>query len=68
MANKDYDDLLEAFMNNSQKTYNEDRQAQKEKKGKLPSGYNTYSNDSVKKSERRGNNPKKQKKLNKKEA
>lgn len=67
MANKDYDDLLEAFMNNSQKTYNEDRQAQKEKKGKLPSGYNTYSNDSVKKSERRGNNPKKQKKLNKKE-
>ena len=33
MANKDYDDLLEAFMNNSQKTYNEDRQAQKEKKG-----------------------------------
>lgn len=67
MANKDYDDLLEAFMNNSQKTYNEDRQAQKEKKGKLPSGYNTYSNDSVKKSERRGNNPKKQKKPDKKE-
>lgn len=53
MANKDYDDLLEAFMNNSQKTYNEDREAQRNKKGKLPTGYNTYSNDSSKKSERK---------------
>lgn len=67
MANKDYDDLLEAFMNNSQKTYNEDKQAQKEKKEKLPSGYNTYSNDSVKKSERRGNNANKRKNGGKKE-
>ena len=25
MANKDYDDLLESFMNNSAKVYNEDK-------------------------------------------
>lgn len=51
MANKDYDDLLESFMNNSQKAYNDDRETRKKNGGKLPSAYNTFSNtDSGKKS------------------
>ncbi|MBR4242222.1 MAG: hypothetical protein IKR97_08375, partial [Eubacterium sp.] len=39
MASKDYDDLLESFMNNSQKVYNEDRDSQKLKNETLPSSY-----------------------------
>ena len=51
VANKDYDDLLESFMNNSQKAYNDDRETRKKNGGKLPSAYNTFSNtDSGKKS------------------
>ena len=42
MASKDYDDLLESFMNNSQKVYNDDKDSQK--KDKLPSSYNVTSN------------------------
>ena len=38
MASKDYDDLLESFMNNSQQVYNEDKD--KQRKGNLPSSYN----------------------------
>lgn len=40
MASNDYDDLLESFMNNSQKVYNDDKNAVE---GKLPSSYNTFS-------------------------
>lgn len=43
MANKDYDDLLESFMNNSQKAYNDDRETRKKSGGKLPPAYNTFS-------------------------
>lgn len=49
MANKDYDDLLESFMNNSQKAYNDDRETRKKNGGKLPSAYNTFSNGDNKK-------------------
>lgn len=41
MANNDYDDLLESFMNNSQKVYNDDKDSQKAGSN-LPSDYNTY--------------------------
>lgn len=41
MASKDYDDLLESFMNNSQKVYNDDKSAHQG--NKLPSDYNTSS-------------------------
>lgn len=40
MASNDYDDLLESFMNNSQKVYNEDKDTRKDK---LPSSYNVTS-------------------------
>ncbi len=40
MASKDYDDLLESFMNNSQKVYNEDKDIHEQK---LPASYNTTS-------------------------
>lgn len=48
MASNDYDDLLESFMNNSQKVYNDD----KERKDKLPSSYNTFSTNNKKSSQR----------------
>ena len=41
MASKDYDDLLESFMNNSQKVYNDDKSAHEIK---LPSSYNKTEN------------------------
>ncbi len=41
MASKDYDDLLESFMNNSQKVYNDDKSAHETK---LPSSYNKTEN------------------------
>ena len=40
MASKDYDDLLESFMNNSQKVYNDDKDSHE---SKLPSSYNVSS-------------------------
>lgn len=43
MANKDYDDLLESFMNNSQKVYNDDKDEHIKSAKKLPSSYNTGS-------------------------
>ena len=47
MASKDYDDLLESFMNNSQKVYNDDKDNQKKKKGEaLPSSYSVFKGDS----------------------
>lgn len=44
MASNDYDDLLESFMNNSQKVYNEDKDAQRKKADNLPSSYKVTSN------------------------
>ena len=44
MASNDYDDLLESFMNNSQKVYNDDKNALEKSKGKLPSSYSVSSN------------------------
>ncbi|MCC8072930.1 MAG: penicillin-binding protein [Clostridiales bacterium] len=40
MANKDYDDLLESFMNNSAKAYDEDKKAREQNANSLPSSYN----------------------------
>ncbi len=40
---KDYDDLLQSFMNNSQKVYNEDKDDHKKNGGKLPSSYKVSS-------------------------
>lgn len=60
MANKDYDDLLEAFMNNSQKAYNDDKEERKKNSGRLPSSYSTYKKGA-------NNSPKKPNKKNKKE-
>ena len=50
MAKNDYDDLLESFMNNSQKAYNDDKETRKKNGGKLPSAYNTFSNSENSKS------------------
>ena len=44
MANKDYDELMQAFMNNSQKVYNEDKEAQNKNAKKLPTSYSTFDN------------------------
>ncbi|MGN1123996.1 MAG: transglycosylase domain-containing protein, partial [Eubacterium sp.] len=44
MASKDYDDLLESFMNNSAKAYNEDKTNREENANKLPSSYNVPNN------------------------
>lgn len=40
MANKDYDDLLESFMNNSAKVYNEDKKNLNKQKN-IPSAYSS---------------------------
>lgn len=40
MASRDYDDLLESFMNNSAKVYNEDKETLKSEDNKVPSAYN----------------------------
>lgn len=39
MASKDYDDLLESFMNNSSKAYDEDKTPPETKTDKVPSSY-----------------------------
>lgn len=48
MANKDYDELMQAFMNNSQKVYNEDKEAQNKNSKKLPTSYSTFDNKGTK--------------------
>ncbi len=48
MASNDYDDLLQSFMNNSQKVYNDDKNAHRG--DKLPSAYNTSSTSEKKNS------------------
>ena len=58
MASKDYDDLLESFMNNSQKVYNEDRDNRKKKGDSLPSSYSVNSESAEKSSKSRNKNSK----------
>ncbi len=48
MANKDYDELMQAFMNNSKKVYNEDKEAQNKNSKKLPTSYSTFDNKGTK--------------------
>lgn len=48
MANKDYDELMQAFMNNSQKVYNEDKEALNKNAKKLPTSYSTFDNKGTK--------------------
>lgn len=40
MASNNYDDLLESFMNNSSKAYDEDRKIREDNANKLPTSYN----------------------------
>lgn len=40
MASRDYDDLLESFMNNSAKVYSEDKDTLNTEENKVPSAYN----------------------------
>lgn len=55
MASKnDYDDLLESFMNNSAKAYDEDKTAREKKADSLPSSYNVSSADKKSKKVERG--------------
>ncbi len=50
MASKNYDDLLESFMNNSQQVYNDDKDKHEQNAKKLPSSYSTNaSKDAAKK-------------------
>ena len=59
MASKDYDDLLESFMNNSQKVYNEDKDIQKKKGDALPSSYSVNGAASNKTKKSKKNKPSK---------
>ncbi|MBE6741759.1 MAG: hypothetical protein E7570_05585 [Ruminococcaceae bacterium] len=60
MASKDYDDLLESFMNNSQKVYNDDKDSLKKKGDSLPSSYSTTEDSGNKPSKSRGKKAKKE--------
>lgn len=54
MASNNYDDLLESFMNNSAKAYDEDKKNQENTADKVPSSYNVNSSDSKNKKIQRG--------------
>ncbi len=54
MASNDYDDLLESFMNNSAKAYDEDKTTREENKNKVPASYNVSKHDERKKKIQRG--------------
>ncbi len=56
MASKDYDDLLESFMNNSKQVYNDDKK-NNSTRNSLPSSYNVSDNEEKAKRVR-GNNKK----------
>lgn len=66
MANKDYDELMQAFMNNSQKVYNEDKEALDKNSGKLPTSYSTFDNKGSKTSKKRASDKKHAEKKNQK--
>ena len=59
MASNEYDDLLESFMNNSEKVYNADKDRQR--KGNLPSSYNVRSAEQSKTNQRSRKSKKSQK-------
>ena len=59
MANKDYDELMQAFMNNSQKVYNEDKEAQNKNAKKLPTSYSTFDNKGTKNVKKKSSDKKK---------
>lgn len=50
MASKDYDDLLESFMNNSAKVYNEDKKNLNKEENRIPAAYNVKKKESKKES------------------
>ena len=58
MANKDYDELMQAFMNNSQKVYNEDKEAQNKNAKKLPTSYSTFDNKGTNNSKKKSSDKK----------
>ena len=58
MANKDYDELMQAFMNNSQKVYNEDKEALDKNSKKLPTSYSTFDNKDAKNSKKKSTDKK----------
>ncbi len=53
-SNKDYDDLLQSFMNNSAKAYDEDKIAHEEKSNNLPSSYSVSTSGKNSKKVERG--------------
>lgn len=53
-SNKDYDDLLQSFMNNSAKAYDEDKIAHEEKSNNLPSSYSVSASGKNSKKVERG--------------
>lgn len=53
MASNNYDDLLESFMNNSAKVYDEDK-TEREEKNKVPASYNVSKSDGRAKKIQRG--------------
>lgn len=54
MASNNYDDLLESFMNNSAKAYDDDKKTQEDSAAKVPSSYNVNASDSKNKKIQRG--------------
>lgn len=59
MASKDYDDLLESFMNNSEKAYDEDKTSRELKSQPLPASYDDPASQPKKKIQRGRNIDKK---------
>ncbi len=53
-SRNDYDDLLESFMSNSAKAYDEDKTAREKKADSLPSSYNVSASDKKSKKIERG--------------
>ena len=53
-SNHDYDDLLQSFMNNSAKAYDEDKITREEKSDSLPSSYNVSASGKKSKKVERG--------------
>ncbi|MCD7797603.1 MAG: transglycosylase domain-containing protein [Clostridiales bacterium] len=57
MASKDYDDLLDSFMSNSKKAYNEDKTSREDNKKNIPASYKSFdSSDKKNKKMQRGRN------------
>ncbi|MCM1114386.1 MAG: transglycosylase domain-containing protein [Clostridium sp.] len=54
MASNNYDDLLESFMNNSAKAYDEDKKNREDNSNKLPTSYNVSAPDKKSKKIQRG--------------